>query len=115
MFTFFAMAPNSVVVLMLDYQAKGRRFKSLPRKNFFKDFCSTCAPTQFGCNILTIYCQWEDEITKERTGHPYSYVEAEKMKLVPLHTHGCLRASEKDCSSCFGFTCFFSCYLLLKA
>jgi len=36
---------------------------------------------------------------RERTGHPPSYTEAKKMKSLTLHTHGCLRANLRDCSS----------------
>jgi len=46
-------------------------------------------------------CQWEDEMVRERTGHPPSYAAAKKMKSVTLHTHGCLRTSLRDCSSSF--------------
>jgi len=30
---------------------------------------------------------------RERTGHPPSYAEAKKMKLLTLHIYGCLRTS----------------------
>ena len=40
-------------------------------------------------STLTVYCQWEDEMARERTGHLASYAEAKKMKLLTLHTHGC--------------------------
>ena len=33
---------------------------------------------------------WEDQMTRERTGHPPSYAEAKKTKLLRLHTHGLL-------------------------
>ena len=49
---------------------------------------------------LTIHCLWEDEMVRERTAHPPSYAEAKKMKSLTLHTHGCPRASLRDCSSC---------------
>src|SRR6218665_723892 len=39
---------------------------------------------------LTAHCQWEDEMARERTGHPPSYAEAKKIKLHKLYTHGCL-------------------------
>jgi len=47
----------------------------------------------------TIHCQWEDETVRERTGHPHSYAESKKMKLLTVRTHGCLRASLRDCPS----------------
>src|SRR6218665_1535426 len=43
-------------------------------------------------STLTVHCQWEDEMVRERTGHPSSYAEATKMKSLTLHTHGCLWA-----------------------
>src|SRR6218665_1082677 len=49
-------------------------------------------------NTLIVHCQWEDETVRERTGHPPSYAEAKKMKLLTLHTHGCPRANLRDCS-----------------
>ena len=50
-------------------------------------------------STLTVHCQWVDETVRKRTGHPPSYAEAKKMKSLTLHTHGCLRASLRDCSS----------------
>src|SRR6218665_2283284 len=52
-------------------------------------------------STLTACCQWEDETVRERTGHSPSYAEAKKMKLLTLHTHGCPRASLRDCSSSY--------------
>jgi len=46
----------------------------------------------------TAHCQWEDRTVRERTGHPSSYAEAKKMKLLILQTHGCPRASLRDWS-----------------
>ena len=48
---------------------------------------------------LTVHCHWEDEVLRERTGRLPSFAEAKKMKLLTLHTYGCLRASLKDTSS----------------
>jgi len=42
-------------------------------------------------STLPVHCQWEDETAGERTGHPPSYAEAKKMKLLTLHTQYCLR------------------------
>jgi len=39
-------------------------------------------------STLTVYCQWEDETVRERTGHPPSYAEAKEMKSLTLHTLG---------------------------
>src|SRR6218665_3245462 len=50
-------------------------------------------------STLTVHCQWEDEMAKERTGHLPSYAEAKKMKSLTLHTHGCFRVRLMDCSS----------------
>src|SRR6218665_1778535 len=65
------------------------------------DFCSTCAPLANSAmmSTLTAHCQWEDETVRERTGQPPSCAEAKKMKSLTLHTHGCARASLRDCSS----------------
>src|SRR6218665_40474 len=43
-------------------------------------------------SALTICCQWEDEMVRERIGHLPSYAEAKKAKSLTLHTHGCSRA-----------------------
>jgi len=50
-------------------------------------------------STLTTHCQWEDKTVRERTDNPPWYAEAKKMKSLTLHTHGCPRASLKDCSS----------------
>src|SRR6218665_1662434 len=50
-------------------------------------------------STLTVHCQWEDEMAKERTGHLPSYAEAKKMKSLTLHTHSCFRVRLMDCSS----------------
>src|SRR6218665_1056022 len=71
-------------------------------------------------STLTIRCQWEDEMVRERTGHPPSYAEANKMKSQTLHTHGCLRSSLRGCSSYsssrfkFPHKCIYSCYKSIK-
>jgi len=38
-------------------------------------------------------------MARERTGHPPSNTEDKKINSLTLHTHGCPRASLKDCSS----------------
>ena len=50
-------------------------------------------------STLTVHCQWEDEMVRERTGHLPSYAEAKKMRSLTLHTDGCPRASLRECSS----------------
>ena len=40
---------------------------------------------------MCVDCLWENETARERTGHKPKYTEAKKMKLLTLHTHGCLR------------------------
>ena len=44
-------------------------------------------------NTLTVHCRWEDEMVRERTGHPPSCTEAKKMKSLTPHAHGCSRAN----------------------
>jgi len=39
------------------------------------------------------------EKARERTGYLPSYAKAKKMKSLTLHTHGCITASLRDCSS----------------
>src|SRR6218665_134868 len=41
-------------------------------------------------STLIVHCRWDDEMARERTGHPPTYAEAKKMKSTTLHTHGCL-------------------------
>jgi len=48
--------------------------------------------------LIALY-KWEDETARERTGHPPSYAEAQKMKLLTLHIYGCPNARLRDCSS----------------
>src|SRR6218665_16018 len=50
-------------------------------------------------STLTVHCLWGDETVRKRTGHPPSYAEAKKMKLLTLHAHGCPMTSLRDCSS----------------
>jgi len=42
-------------------------------------------------STLTTLCQWEDEMTREGTGHLTLYAEDKKMKWLTLHTHGWLK------------------------
>ena len=68
------------MVSVLDCQSRGSGFKSwLGHK--------------FGSSTLTIHCK------RERTCHPSSYALAKKMKSLTLQTHGCPRASLRDCNS----------------
>ena len=51
------------------------------------------SPSQLGYDeyIVSGKMRWEDETVRERTGHPPSYAEAKKLKLLILHPHGCLK------------------------
>jgi len=44
-------------------------------------------------STLTVHCQWEVEMVRERTGHLPSYAKAKKMKLLTLQSHVCPRDS----------------------
>src|SRR6218665_2608267 len=92
-----------LVVSVLDCQLRGLRFKSWPGQKIGSRFLRHSHPIANSAMMskltLTIYCQWEDKTVREKTGHPPSYAEAKKMKSVTLHTHGCHRASLRDCSS----------------
>ena len=55
-------------------------------------------------STLTVHCQWEDETVRQRTSHPLSYTKAKKIKLLTPHTHGCPRASLRNCSSFSSFS-----------
>src|SRR6218665_1633182 len=90
-----------LVVRVLDCQSKGPGFKSQPGQKFGSRFLLHLHPLANSAmtSTLTVHCPWEDETVSERTGHPLSYAKAKKMKLLTLHTHGCLRASLRDCSS----------------
>ena len=41
-------------------------------------------------SMLTVHCQLEDAMVRERTGHQPSYAEAKKMKSLTLRTNVCL-------------------------
>jgi len=88
-------------VVMLDCQSKGSGFKSQPRQKFGSRFPLHLHPLANSAmmSTLIIHCQWEDEMMRERTGHPPSYAKANKMKSLALHAHDCLRAGLRDCSS----------------
>jgi len=45
---------------------------------------------------MKAHCQWEDETVRERTCHTPSYAMAKEMKLLTLHTYGCLKASSRN-------------------
>ena len=56
--------------------------------NLVLDFCSTSSAPLANLammSTLTVYCRWEDETARERTGHPSSYANAERMRLLTLH------------------------------
>jgi len=46
---------------------------------------------QFPTAMVKEHCQWVNETTRERTHYPNSYVVTNKIKLLTLHMHGCLR------------------------
>lgn len=75
-----------IVGWMLDCQLRCWGLKSLPWQ------AETC------------FCQWGDKMARDRTDHPPPYAGAKKMKLVQLHTHDCVKASLKHCSSPSLFT-----------
>src|SRR6218665_1237389 len=84
---------------MLDCQSKDSRFKSRPGQKFRSRFLLCLRPYPTQLSTQTVHCQWEDEMVRERTGHPTSYAEAKKIKLLTLHTQSCHRAILMDCSS----------------
>src|SRR6218665_1356900 len=80
---------------MLDCQSRGSGLKSQPGLKFGSRFLLLLRPLTNSAmmSTLTVHCQWEHEMVRERTGHLPSYAEAEKMKSITLHIHGCPRAS----------------------
>jgi len=40
-------------------------------------------------STLTVHCRGKDDMMRERTHSLASYAEAEKIKSLTLHTHGC--------------------------
>src|SRR5678816_4093294 len=82
---------------MMDRYPRGRGFKSPPGQKIWL-YVRPLANSAI-MSTLTVHCRWDDETVRERTGHPPSYAEAKKMKSLTLHTHGCFRASSRDCSS----------------
>ena len=89
------------MVSLLDSKLRGSGFKFQPGQKFWLRFLLHLhlLANSAMMSTLTVNCQWEDETVRERTGHLPSYAEAKKMKSLTLHTHGCLRASSRDCSS----------------
>src|SRR6218665_2375979 len=94
---------GGLVVGVLDCQSRGSEFKSRPLQKFGSTLLShlNLHPLANSAimSTLIIRCQWVDESVRERTGHPPSYVEAKRMKLLSLHTHGYPSSSFRDCSS----------------
>src|SRR6218665_611146 len=88
------------VVRQLDCQWRGSGFKSRPGQKFGSRFLLLLRPLVNSAmmSTLTVHCQWEDEKMRERAGHSPSYAEDKQMKSLTLHTHGCARASLRDCS-----------------
>src|SRR6218665_751337 len=81
---------RGLVVSMLDCQSRGARFKSRPQQKFGSRFLLHVHPIANSAmmSTLAVYCQYEDETVRERTGHQPSCAGAKKMKLLKLHTPG---------------------------
>jgi len=85
---------GGLVNSVLDCQSRGSGIKSRPGQKFGSRFLLHLRPLANSAmmSTLTIHCQWEDEMVRERTGHLSSYAEAkEKLKSLTLHTDGLLR------------------------
>ena len=78
---------SGLVVSVLDCQSRGLGFKSRPEQKFGSRLLRHLHSSAM-MSTLTVYCQWEDETVRDRTGHPPSYAEAKKMKSLTLHTQG---------------------------
>ena len=92
------------MVKVLDDQWRGSGFRSRPGQKFVSKFLlhmSLIANSATMMNMLTVHCQWDDEMGRERTGYQHTYAEAKNMKSLALHTCGCPRASLSDCSSLY--------------
>lgn len=50
----------------------------------------TTALANSAMSALTLYCWWDGKVAKECSGHQSLYADAENMKLLQLHTLGCL-------------------------
>jgi len=83
------------LVILLDRQPRGFGFKI---QKFGSRFLLHLHPLANSAMMSTptAHCQWEDEMVRERTGHPSSRAESKKMKLLTLHTYGCPKASLRD-------------------
>src|SRR6218665_2700844 len=92
---------GGLVNSVLDCQSRSSGLKSRPGQKFGSRFLLHLHPLAYSAmmSTLTIHCQWEDEMVRETTGHPLSHAKAKKLKSLILHTHGCPRASLRDCSS----------------
>src|SRR6218665_1267390 len=86
---------------MLNCQSRALGFKFQPGQKFASRFLSHLYPLANSAmmSTLTAPCQWEDEVVRERIGHQPSCAKAKKMKSLTFQTHGCPRASLRDCSS----------------
>ena len=62
---------GGLVISLLDCSG----FKSQPGQKFGSRFLLTSSAMM---SILTVICQWEGEMVRERIGHLSSYVEAKK-------------------------------------
>ena len=95
---------SGLVVSILDCQSRGLEFKLRPGQKFDYVFLLHLRPLVNSAmmNTLTVHCQKEDETVRERTDHLTSCFEANKMKLLTLHSHECSTESLRNRSSLYG-------------
>jgi len=80
---------DSVLVSLLNCQSRGWGLISRHGRISFEISAprvSLAPPNSAIMSILTVYCLWEDEMVRERTGHIPSYAEAKKMKLLTFQS-----------------------------
>ena len=87
-----------MVSSVLNCQSRGLGVQIQARAEIWFENSALHAPLANSAmmSTLTLHCQWENEMVRERTGRLPSYAEAKKMKSLTLHTHGCLRTNVKD-------------------
>ena len=74
---------SGIVVSILVCQSRGSGFKSWSGQKFGSRFLLLLCPSAM-MSALTIHCQWEDEMVREKIGHLPTYAEAKKMTLLTL-------------------------------
>src|SRR6218665_3791258 len=92
---------SAVMVWVLDCQMRAQRFKSpTPGQKFGSRYRLHLRSLKKSAmmSTLTIHCQLQDEMVRERAGHLPSYAESKKMKSLTLHTEGRLWCSLRGCS-----------------